>query len=364
MTTVLVTGGAGFIGSNYVRYLLESDTEIRIVVVDKLTYAGNLANLQGLSAGQAERLSFRKVDVADTEAVAEVFSEFQPSSIVHFAAESHVDRSIHEPHVFLNTNVIGTQVLLDACREVWNNVDGWLAGALFLQVSTDEVYGTLGPQGRFTEDTPLSPRSPYSASKAAADMLVLAYHNTYGLPVAVTRCSNNYGPYQFPEKLIPLMIRNALNHEALPVYGDGRQVRDWLHVADHCRALELVRRQARPGSVYNIGGGAEMENIELVKLLVAKLREISADAAIDEGLIRHVSDRPGHDRRYAIDATKISRELGWRAQVKFADGLEQTIRWYLEHSDWMESIISGDYMDFYNKNYRDLSPARAGRSFR
>ncbi|RLB58104.1 MAG: dTDP-glucose 4,6-dehydratase [Deltaproteobacteria bacterium] len=360
MTTVLVTGGAGFIGSNYVRHLLETEPGAKVVVIDKLTYAGNLANLRDLPSGQAGRLSFHKVDVADAPAVAEVFSRFQPRSVVHFAAESHVDRSIHEPQVFLKTNVVGTQVLLDACRESWKVSDGWQEGTVFLQVSTDEVYGTLGPEGRFTEDTPLAPRSPYSASKAAADMLVMAYHNTYGLPVAVTRCSNNYGPYQFPEKLIPLMIRNALNHEPLPVYGDGRQVRDWLHVEDHCRALELVRRRARPGSVYNIGGGTEMENIELVKLLVAKLREVVADTAVDEGLIRHVTDRPGHDRRYAIDASRIGDELGWRPQVAFADGLERTIRWYIEHTDWLESIISGEYMDFYEKNYRDLAPGRAG----
>ncbi|RME25901.1 MAG: NAD-dependent epimerase/dehydratase family protein, partial [Deltaproteobacteria bacterium] len=245
----------------------------------------------------------------------------------------------------------GTQVLMDACRAHWGRGDGYLEGRLFIQVSTDEVYGTLGPEGRFTEETPLAPRSPYSASKAAADMLALAYHNTYGLPVAVTRCSNNYGPYQFPEKLIPLMIRNALRHEPLPVYGDGRQVRDWLHVEDHCRALELVREKAAPGSVYNVGGGTEMENIELVKLLVRLLREKTGDSKIDESLIRHVADRPGHDRRYAIDSSKIQRELGWKPRVRFEQGLADTIDWYLENTCWMERVVSGEYMEFYEKHY-------------
>jgi len=348
---LLITGGAGFIGSNYVYHVLDAEPELELVVLDKLTYAGNLENLAALSEGKKKHFTFVKGDVADAAAVEEVFEKHRPGWVIHFAAESHVDRSILEPGVFLKTNVIGTQVLLEACRKFWKEGSGYLPGSLFLQVSTDEVYGALGPEGRFTESTPLSPRSPYSASKAAADMLALAYHNTYGLPVAVTRCSNNYGPYQFPEKLIPLMIRNALRHEPLPVYGDGRQVRDWLYVEDHCRALELVRRHARPPCVYNIGGGCEMENIELVKLLLRILREHTGDEAINESLIRHVADRPGHDRRYAIDASKIARELGWRPQVEFAEGIRRTVRWYLENSGWVERVASGEYLEYYAKNY-------------
>jgi dTDP-glucose 4,6-dehydratase len=330
---LLVTGGAGFIGSNYVYHVLASDSQLGVVVLDKLTYAGNLENLAGIGDQQKTRFSFVKGDVADARVVQEVFEIHRPRWVVHFAAESHVDRSILEPGVFLRTNVIGTQVLLDACRKFWKNGNGYLSGCLFLQVSTDEVYGALGPEGRFTENTPLSPRSPYSASKAAADMLALAYHNTYGLPVAVTRCSNNYGPYQFPD------------------YGDGRQVRDWLYVEDHCRALELVRRHARPPCVYNIGGGCEMENIELVKLLLRTLGELTGDGDINESLIRHVADRPGHDRRYAIDPSKIARELGWRPQVEFAEGIGKTVDWYLNHQAWMEGIVSGEYLAYYEKNY-------------
>lgn len=333
---ILVTGGAGFIGANHVRWLL-ANSDDRVVNLDALTYAGNLENLAGCE--ENPRYRFVRGDVRDADLVRRLLAEEKIEAVVHFAAESHVDRSIEGPRVFLETNVLGTQVLLDAARE---------AGvARFVQVSTDEVYGSLGPgDPPFTEEHPLRPNSPYSASKAAADLLCRAYHRTYGLPVCITRCSNNYGPYQFPEKLIPLMIANALEGKPLPVYGDGRNVRDWLFVEDHCRAVDLVMRRGRPGAVYNIGGGNEMENIAIVRLLLELLER-------DESLITFVTDRPGHDRRYAIDATRLREELGWEPRHDFASGIRATVRWYLEHRDWWERVRSGAYREYYDRMYGD-----------
>lgn len=330
---ILVTGGAGFIGSNFVRFLLEKGGD-RVVNLDLLTYAGNLENLAGLE----DRSDYRFVrgDICDADLVAGLLAEERIEAVVNFAAESHVDRSIDGPRIFLQTNTMGAQTLLDAAR-------GAGVGR-FLQVSTDEVYGSLGPQGMFTEDSPLRPNSPYAASKAAADLVCRSYFRTYGLPVLVTRCSNNYGPYQFPEKLIPLMIANALEGKSLPVYGDGLNVRDWLFVEDHCRALDLVLREAEPGSVYNIGGRNEMQNIRIVKLLLELLDR-------DESLIEFVTDRPGHDRRYAIDAGKLERDLGWTPAHTFDQGIADTVRWYLDNRQWWEKIRSGEYRLYYERMY-------------
>lgn len=332
--TILVTGGAGFIGSNFIYYLLRERPQVRVINFDKLTYAGNLANLRGVENHPSYR--FVKGDIADPQAVEEVVSQ-GVEAIVNFAAESHVDRSIEAAGEFVRTNVLGTQVLLEAARR--HGV------RRFLQVSTDEVYGSLGPEGYFTEETPLSPNSPYSATKAGADLLVRAYHHTYGLDTVITRCSNNYGPYQFPEKLIPLMITNALEDKLLPVYGDGLNVRDWIYVEDHCRAIDLVLHQGRPGEIYNIGGHSERTNLEVVKSILRLLGK-------PESLIRFVADRPGHDRRYAIDSSKIERELGWRPRVTFEEGLRLTVAWYLEHREWWQEIKSGAYRDYYEKMYR------------
>ena len=335
--TVIVTGGAGFIGSNFIFHELRKHPEDRIVCLDKLTYAGNLSTL----APVMERPNFRfcRVDICDREAVYRVFEEEHPDIVVNFAAESHVDRSIENPSVFLETNIIGTSVLMDACRKYGIR--------RYHQVSTDEVYGDLPldrPDLFFTEETPIHTSSPYSSSKASADLLVLAYHRTYGLPVSISRCSNNYGPYHFPEKLIPLMIINALHDKPLPVYGAGLNVRDWLYVEDHCEAVDLVMRQGREGEVYNIGGHNEMQNIEIVRLICRRLGK-------PESLITHVTDRKGHDLRYAIDPTKIHRELGWLPQTKFTDGIEKTIDWYLTHEDWWQPIVTGEYMDYYERMY-------------
>ena len=349
---ILVTGAAGFIGSNFVYHMLRADPETEIVGLDALTYAGNLDNLSSLTPEEKNRFHFVKGDINDREEVEWVFSEYDIRTVINFAAETHVDRSIHDPQVFLKTNVLGTQTLLDVCMGHWKTaVDAWRAGRSFIQISTDEVYGSLGPEGLFTEETPLDPHSPYSASKAAADLMVKAYHDTYGMPVIITRASNNYGPYQFPEKLIPLMIHNALNHKDLPVYGDGKQVRDWLYVEDHCRAVKLVLEKGKPGEVYNVGGNNEHENISIVKLIVRTLRELTGDGEITEDLIRHIQDRPGHDRRYGIDATRIREQLGWEPKVAFEDGIARTIRWYLDNREWTEKVISGEYMEFYQKNY-------------
>ena len=335
--TIIVTGGAGFIGSNFIFYMLREHPEDRIVCLDKLTYAGNLSTLKDIM----DRPNFRfvKLDICDREGVFALFEEEKPDVVVNFAAESHVDRSIEDPGIFLQTNIIGTSVLMDACRA--------FGIGRYHQVSTDEVYGDLPldrPDLFFTEETPIHTSSPYSSSKAGADLLVMAYHRTYSLPVTISRCSNNYGFYQFPEKLIPLMIANCLSDKPLPVYGEGLNIRDWLYVEDHCKAIDLVIRRGRVGEVYNIGGHNEMRNIDIVKLICKELGK-------PESLITHVTDRKGHDMRYAIDPTKIHNELGWLPETKFADGIKKTIKWYLEHRDWWEEIISGEYQKYYEKMY-------------
>lgn len=336
---LIITGGAGFIGSNFIYYQLKHHPEDVFICLDKLTYAGNLSSLK--DAMQQPNFKFVKGDIADRDFVYSLFEAEKPGVVVNFAAESHVDRSILEPELFLKTNVIGTGVLMDACRKYGIK--------RYHQVSTDEVYGDLPldrPDLFFTEATPLHTSSPYSASKASADLLVLAYHRTYGLPVTISRCSNNYGPYHFPEKLIPLMIINALHDKALPVYGDGANVRDWLYVEDHCSAIDLIIRQGREGEVYNVGGHNEKSNLDVVKIILKALGK-------NEDLITFVKDRPGHDRRYAIDPTKIHNELGWLPQTKFEDGITKTIEWYLANKDWWQEIISGEYQKYYEKMYNN-----------
>ncbi|KAF5035731.1 dTDP-glucose 4,6-dehydratase 2 [anaerobic digester metagenome] len=346
---ILVTGGAGFIGSNFIHYMLGKYEDIRLVNFDTLTYAGNLWNLA--SVADDPRYTFVKGDIRNHALVDKLFAEHQFDTVVNFAAESHVDRSITEPELFLTTNIIGTQTLLDAAKRCWNKEPdnkysrAYRDGVKFLQVSTDEVYGMLGKTGFFAETTPLAPNSPYSASKASADLIVRAYHETYGMPVNITRCSNNYGPYQFPEKLIPLMIHNCSENRSLPVYGDGMQIRDWLYVEDHCSAIDTVLRKGRIGEVYNIGGNNEKANIEIVRLILSRMGK-------DESLITHVQDRPGHDRRYAIDNTKITTELGWSPRYTFDVGIAQTIDWYLNHTEWMTHVTSGDYLNYYKQMYQ------------
>ena len=349
MQNILVTGGAGFIGSNFIHYLLETYETICVVNFDALTYAGNLENLRDVETDP--RYRFVHGDVRDKAAVDAVFDAYFIDTVVHFAAESHVDRSITQPEVFLSTNIMGTGVLLDSARRHWctdpdnKHCRDYRGGVRYLQVSTDEVYGALGQTGMFTETTPLSPNSPYSSSKASADLLVRAWGETFGLPVSITRCSNNYGPYQFPEKLIPLMIRNCVQNIPLPVYGDGMQVRDWLHVRDHCAAIDTVLRRGIPGEIYNIGGNNEKANIEIVRLILNA-------AGRDESLIRHVQDRPGHDRRYAIDNTKITTKLGWSPRYTFEQGMAETVQWYLAHPQWVENVVSGDYQTYYQNMYQ------------
>lgn len=335
--TIIVTGGAGFIGSNFIFYEMEKHPEDRIVCLDKLTYAGNLSTL----APVMDKSNFRfvKADICDREAIYKLFEEEHANVVVNFAAESHVDRSIENPEIFLQTNIIGTATLMDACRKYGIQ--------RFHQVGTDEVYGDLPldrPDLFFTEETPIHTSSPYSSSKASADLLVMAYHRTYGLPVSISRCSNNYGPYQFPEKLIPLMIANATHEKPLPVYGEGLNVRDWLYVEDHCKAIDLIIHKGKVGEVYNVGGHNEMNNISIVKLICKALEK-------SESLITHVTDRKGHDMRYAIDPTKIYNELGWLPETKFEDGIQKTIRWYRDHTEWWENIISGEYHQYYEKMY-------------
>jgi dTDP-glucose 4,6-dehydratase len=331
---LLVTGGAGFIGSNFIRYILDRYPEYRVINIDKLTYAGNLENLTGID--KDPRYAFEKGDICDKSRVQLCVVRYEIDAIVHFAAESHVDRSILGAAEFVQTNVVGTNVLLEVAKE--------LKVKRFVQVSTDEVYGSLGSTGLFTEETSIRPNSPYSASKASADMLALAYQHTFGLPIVVTRCSNNYGPYQFPEKLIPLMIANALNDKPLPVYGDGMNVRDWLHVKDHCSAIDIVLHRGRVGEVYNIGGNNEKPNIEIVKLILRNLGK-------PESLISYVDDRLGHDRRYAIDSSKIQNELGWAPVYTFERGIAETIAWYVENKQWWKRIISGEYQKYYQMLY-------------
>jgi dTDP-glucose 4,6-dehydratase len=334
MTNLLITGGAGFIGSNFVRWILKNHPEYTIVNYDKLTYAGNLENLEDVEDNP--RYHFEQGDICDVHAVERVFEKYSIDAVVNFAAESHVDRSILGVSVFVQTNVLGTQVLLDAAKK--------FSVEKFLQVSTDEVYGSLGESGKFTETTSLHPNSPYSASKASADLLAFSYEHTFGLPVIITRCSNNYGPYQFPEKLIPLMLANALNDKPLPVYGKGTNIRDWLHVHDHCSALDVVLHEGKIGEVYNIGGNNEWKNIDIVKLLLRILGK-------PESLISFVKDRPGHDLRYAIDASKIKNELDWSPQYTFETGLQETINWYLSNQDWWKRILSGEYKNYYIQQY-------------
>lgn len=337
MKKIIVTGGAGFIGGNFVHYMLKKYPDYKIICLDCLTYAGNLETLE--SVADNPNFRFVKADITDREAVFKLFEEEHPDIVVNFAAESHVDRSIENPSIFLNTNILGTQTLMDACKKYGIE--------RYHQVSTDEVYGDL-PLDRsdlfFTEETPIHTSSPYSASKASADLLVGAYYRTYGLPVTISRCSNNYGPYHFPEKLIPLMIINTLNNKPLPVYGKGENVRDWLYVEDHCKAIDLIIHEGTVGEVYNIGGHNEKANIDIVKIILKELGK-------GEELITYVADRKGHDLRYAIDPTKIHNELGWLPETKFEDGIKKTIRWYLDNKGWWEKIISGEYQDYYEKMY-------------
>jgi dTDP-glucose 4,6-dehydratase len=347
---ILVTGGAGFIGANFVLDWLACNNA-PVVNLDKLTYAGNLENLVALK--DDPRHIFVRGDIGDAVLIEKLLQQYQPRAIVNFAAESHVDRSIHGPEDFIQTNVVGTFHLLEAVRAYWSGLpDGQRAAFRFLHVSTDEVYGSLGPNdAAFTETTPYAPNSPYSASKAASDHLVRAYHHTYGLPVLTTNCSNNYGPYQFPEKLIPLIILNALNGKPLPIYGDGLNVRDWLYVGDHCSAIRAVLEKGRLGETYNIGGWNEMANIEVVKTVCALLDELKPAAQPYATLITYVKDRPGHDQRYAIDASKIERELGWKPAQTFETGIRKTVRWYLHNQNWVEHVVSGEYQHWLDKQY-------------
>ncbi|MFZ4456101.1 MAG: dTDP-glucose 4,6-dehydratase [Bacteroidales bacterium] len=376
MKTYLVTGGAGFIGANFVKMMLNKYADnIRLVVLDELTYAGNLGTI--VTDIEDSRCEFVKGDICDKALANELFTKYNFDYVVNFAAESHVDRSIENPQLFLITNILGTQNLLDAARKHWvtgkdeHGYPTWREGVKFHQVSTDEVYGSLGAEGYFTETTPLDPRSPYSASKTSADLFVQAYHETYKMPVTTTRCSNNYGPYHFPEKLIPLIIKNILEGKSLPVYGDGTNVRDWLYVEDHCKAIDMVVNDGRVGQVYNVGGHNEKQNIEIVKLTISTIRDLmTATPAyrevlkkkevingeisiewINESLITYVKDRLGHDQRYAIDPTKIKNELGWYPETMFAEGIVKTIRWYLENQAWVEEVVSGDYQKYYDRMY-------------
>jgi dTDP-glucose 4,6-dehydratase len=353
---ILVTGGAGFIGSNFVLDWIAAAGE-PVVNLDKLTYAGNLANLASLSGDARHR--FVRGDIADRALVERLFAEHRPRAVVHFAAESHVDRSIHGPSAFVETNVVGTFELLEAARAYWQSLEPAPRAAFrFLHVSTDEVYGSLGESDApFSETTPYAPNSPYSASKASSDHMVRAYHHTYGLPTLTTNCSNNYGPWQFPEKLIPLVIANALEGKPLPVYGDGRQVRDWLYVGDHCEALRAVLDRGRPGEVYNIGGSSERRNIDVVHAICEVLQRARPRDGGYRALVAHVGDRPGHDRRYAIDARKIARELEWSPRESFESGLEKTVRWYLDHAAWVAQVKSGEYRQWLEMNYAARSAA-------
>lgn len=349
MKHILVTGGAGFIGSNFIQYILDNQHSVAMLInLDILSYAGNLANLG--SVAQDSRYQFVKGDIGNKVLVTELFEKYDIDTVVNFAAESHVDRSITHPEIFLQTNVAGTQNLLECAKHHWSlapedkHCREYRPGVKYLQVSTDEVYGALGATGMFEETTPLAPNSPYSASKASSDLFVRAYHETFGLPVCITRCSNNYGPYQFPEKLIPLMIHNAKNDKSLPIYGDGMQIRDWLHVSDHCAAIATVLEKGVVGEIYNIGGNNEKANLEIVRLILAALHK-------DDSLITYVQDRPGHDRRYAIDNTKITTQLGWAPAYTFEEWIQETIQWYLANEHWVEQIVSGDYQNYYKNMY-------------
>jgi dTDP-glucose 4,6-dehydratase len=376
MKTYLVTGAAGFIGANYLKYILAKHEDIRVVVLDLLTYAGNLGTIA--PDIDEERCIFVKGDICDRQLADELFAKYRFDVVVNFAAESHVDRSIENPQIFLTTNILGTQNLLDAARSAWvtgkdtNGYPTWQHGVRFHQVSTDEVYGSLGAEGFFTEQTPLNPHSPYSASKTSADLVVCAYRDTFKMPVSITRCSNNYGPYQFPEKLIPLIIKNILEGKSLPVYGQGTNIRDWLYVEDHCKAIDLVVEQGADGSIYNIGGHNERQNIQIVRLTIQTIHDMmmeqpnmrgilrkqdrKADGQIsidwiNDGLITYVKDRLGHDQRYGIDPSKIKHDLGWYPETTFEVGIVRTIRWYLDHQSWVDEVTSGDYQKYYEKMY-------------
>ncbi len=356
MKTYLVTGGAGFIGSNFINYMFKKyENNIKIINLDVLTYAGNLENLKDVEG--RKNYIFVKGDICDKEVVGRIFAENKIDYVAHFAAESHVDRSITNPEVFVETNVLGTLNLLNCAKTAWLiGDDKYKEGVKFLHVSTDEVYGSLGDTGYFTETTPLDPRSPYSASKASSDLLVKAYGDTYKMPINITRCSNNYGPYHFPEKLIPLMINNVLNGKDLPVYGDGKNVRDWLFVEDHAKAIDVVINDGKLGEVYNVGGHNEKQNIEIVNIVIDVIKESLPDSdprksKVTKDLIKYVEDRKGHDRRYAIDPTKITDELGWFPETKFEVGIVKTIKWYLENEEWVNNIVNGDYQNYYNEMY-------------
>ena len=349
MKTYLVTGGAGFIGSNFVSYMLNKYSDVKIINVDKLTYAGNLENLKSVESNP--NYVFVQADICDKEAIQSLFDQYDIDYVVNFAAESHVDRSITNPEIFVQTNVLGTVNLLNIAKNAWAvGDDQYKDGVKFMQVSTDEVYGSLGAEGFFMETTPLDPHSPYSSSKASADLFVKAYSDTYKLPVNITRCSNNYGPYQFPEKLIPLMINNTLQHKELPIYGDGMQIRDWLYVEDHCKAIDMVVRGGKLGEVYNVGGHNERPNIVIVKTILEYVKE-NVDPAVGEHMMKHVADRKGHDRRYGIDPEKIKRDLGWYPETTFEVGIKKTIQWYLNHKEWMENVTSGAYQEYYQRMY-------------
>lgn len=357
MRTYLVTGGAGFIGSNYIQYMFKKyDNEIRIINVDALTYAGNLENLKDVEG--RENYTFIKADICDKDAIADVFAKYDIDRVVHFAAESHVDRSIKNPEVFVQTNVLGTLVMLNCAKNAWETEDGFKEGKKFLHVSTDEVYGSLEKEDEyFYETTPYDPHSPYSASKASSDMIVKSYIDTYHFPANITNCSNNYGPYQFPEKLIPLIINNTLQGKKLPVYGDGKNVRDWLYVEDHAKAIDMVQEQGRLGQTYNIGGHNEKQNIEIVKIIIETIHDMLPDsdprkAHVNTDLITYVEDRKGHDRRYAIAPDKIKAEIGWQPETMFAEGIKKTIKWFFENEDWMKNVTSGDYQKYYKEMYK------------
>lgn len=349
MRTYFVTGGAGFICSNFIHFMLKKHKDIKIINYDKLTYAGNLENLKSIRENPCH--IFIQGDICDRDKLDEIFKKYDIDYVVNFAAESHVDRSIIESEVFVNTNILGTVTLLNIVKNSWIIQDGFKAGKKYLQVSTDEVYGSLGNEGYFTESTPLDSHSPYSSSKASADLMVKAYYDTYKMPVVITRCSNNYGPYQFPEKLIPLVINNCLNKRNIPIYGDGLNIRDWLYVEDHCKAIDMVLDRGRVGQIYNIGGHNERTNIHIVKTIISYIHN-NVDSSVDEGLIKYVEDRKGHDRRYGIDPTKIKDELGWYPETKFEDGIKKTIKWYLDNKQWMENVTSGEYQKYYENMYR------------
>ena len=358
MKKYLITGCAGFIGSNFVHYMLKKYPEILLVNLDKLTYAGNLENLKDVEGDP--RHVFVQGDICDKELVESLFAKYDFDYVINFAAESHVDRSIKNPEIFVQSNVMGTVNLLQRAKEAWYDADAktWKEGKKYLQVSTDEVYGALGAEGYFMETTPLCPHSPYSSSKASADMFVMAFHDTYGMPINITRCSNNYGPYQFPEKLIPLIINNALQGKKLPVYGDGKNVRDWLYVDDHAKGIDMVQEKGRLGETYNIGGHNEKQNIQIIEIIIDTLQEmLPADdprrKLVSKDLITYVADRKGHDRRYAIAPDKIKAEVGWEPETKFEDGIRKTIAWFFEHEDWMKNVTSGDYQKYYEDMYQN-----------